>query len=128
MKLNASLLDYSWFLFYHNLYWEKYMEKLNLTPETILNKEFETDFKGYNAEQVDAFLDEVLEDYQKMEDNVQELLDAVSSLQDQVKELKSKNLELEGRKMVFDLSNTTSYSSVDVLKRISRLEEYIYNK
>jgi DivIVA domain-containing protein len=104
------------------------MEKLNLTPETILNKEFETDFKGYNAEQVDAFLDEVLEDYQKMEDNVQELLDAVSSLQDQVKELKSKNLELEGRKMVFDLSNTTSYSSVDVLKRISRLEEYIYNK
>ncbi|MBR3252053.1 MAG: DivIVA domain-containing protein [Erysipelotrichaceae bacterium] len=104
------------------------MEKLNLTPEAILNKEFETDFKGYNAEQVDAFLDEVLEDYQKMEDNVQELLDAVSSLQDQVKDLKAKNLELEGRKMVFDLSNTTSYSSVDVLKRISRLEEYIYNK
>ena len=66
--------------------------------------------------------------YQKMEENVQELLDAVSSLQDQVKDLKSKNLELEGRKMVFDLSNTTSYSSVDVLKRISRLEEYIYNK
>ena len=128
MKLNASLLDYSNFLFYYNLYWEKNMEKLNLTPETILNKEFETDFKGYNAEQVDAFLDEVLEDYQKMEENVQELLDAVSSLQDQVKDLKSKNLELEGRKMVFDLSNTTSYSSVDVLKRISRLEEYIYNK
>ena len=99
-----------------------------MTPETILNKEFETDFKGYNAEQVDAFLDEVLEDYQKMEDNVQELLDAVSSLQDQVKDLKAKNLELEGCKMVFDLSNTTSYSSVDVLKRISRLEEYIYNK
>ncbi|MBO7698150.1 MAG: DivIVA domain-containing protein [Erysipelotrichaceae bacterium] len=104
------------------------MEKLNLTPETILNKEFETDFKGYNAEQVDAFLDDILEDYQKMEDNVQELLNIVSSLQDQVKELKAKNLELEGRKMVFDLSNTTSYSSVDVLKRISRLEEYIYNK
>ena len=128
MKLNASLLDYSDFLFYHKLYWEINMEKLNLTPETILNKEFETDFKGYNAEQVDAFLDDILEDYQKMEDNVQELLDAVSSLQEQVKELKSKNLELEGRKMVFDLSNTTSYSSVDVLKRISRLEEYIYNK
>ena len=104
------------------------MEKLNLTPEEILNKEFETDFKGYNAEQVDNFLDQVLEDYQKMEENVQQLLDVVSSLQDQVKDLKQKNLELEGRKMVFDLSNTTSYSSVDVLKRISRLEEYIYNK
>ena len=128
MKLNASLLDYGIFLVYYNLYWENSMEKLNLTPEDILNKEFETDFKGYNAEQVDSFLDDVLEDYQKMEENVQQLLDVVSSLQDQVKDLKQKNIELEGRKMVFDLSNTTSYSSVDVLKRISRLEEYIYNK
>ena len=104
------------------------MEKLNLTPEEILNKEFETDFKGYNAEQVDLFLDEVLEDYQKMEDNVQQLLDTVAALQEQIKELKAKNIELEGRKMAFDLSNTTSYSSVDVLKRISRLEEIVYNK
>jgi len=104
------------------------MEKLNLTPEEILNKEFETDFKGYNAEQVDLFLDEVLEDYQKMEDNVQQLLDTVAALQEQIKELKAKNIELEGRKMAFDLSNTTSYSSVDVLKRISRLEEKVYNK
>ena len=104
------------------------MEKLNLTPEEILNKEFETDFKGYNADQVDLFLDEVLEDYQKMEDNVQQLLDTVATLQEQIKELKAKNIELEGRKMAFDLSNTTSYSSVDVLKRISRLEEIVYNK
>lgn len=104
------------------------MEKLNLTPEDILNKEFKADFKGYNADEVDAFLDLILEDYQSMEDNVQQLLDAVSTLQDQVKELKAKNIELEGRKMAFDLSNTTSYSSVDVLKRLSRLEEIIYNK
>lgn len=128
MKLNASLLECSKFLFYYYLYWEINMEKLNLTPEEILNKEFETDFKGYNADQVDLFLDEVLEDYQKMEDNVQQLLDAVATLQEQIKELKAKNIELEGRKMAFDLSNTTSYSSVDVLKRISRLEEIVYNK
>ena len=128
MKLNASLLECSKFLFYYYLYWEINMEKLNLTPDEILNKEFETDFKGYNAEQVDLFLDEVLEDYQKMEDNVQQLLDTVAALQEQIKELKAKNIELEGRKMAFDLSNTTSYSSVDVLKRISRLEEIVYNK
>jgi len=63
-----------------------------------------------------------------MEDNVQQLLDTVAALQEQIKELKDKNIELEGRKMAFDLSNTTSYSSVDVLKRISRLEEIVYNK
>ena len=104
------------------------MEKLNLTPEEILNKEFNIDFKGYSPAEVDTFLDSVLEDYQIMEENVQQLLDTINDLQAQVKELTSKNIDLEGRKVAFDLSNTTSYSSVDILKRISRLEEQILNK
>ena len=104
------------------------MEKLNLTPEEILNKEFNIDFKGYSPAEVDTFLDNVLEDYQIMEENIQQLLDAVATLQKQIKDLTARNIELEGRKMAFDLSNTTSYSSVDILKRISRLEEQILNK
>lgn len=103
------------------------MKKLNLSPEEILNKEFNIDFKGFSPAEVDSFLDSILDDYQTMEENVQELLDLVSKLQDQVKDLTKKNVELEGRKKAFDLSNTTSYSSVDILKRISRLEEQIYN-
>ena len=104
------------------------MEQLNLTPDEILNKEFNVDFKGYSPNGVDSFLDSVLEDYQIMEDNVQELLNEIAKLKEQVKQLTAKNIELEGKKMAFDLSNTTSYSSVDVLKRISRLEEIVYNK
>ena len=104
------------------------MEKLNLTPEEILDKSFNVDFKGYSASEVDAFLDAVLEDYQIMEDNVQELLDIISSLQKEIKALHAQNVELEGKQKVFDLSNTTSYSSVDLLKRISRLEEEILKK
>lgn len=104
------------------------MKKLTLNPEEILNKEFNVDFKGYTPSEVDSFLDNVLDDYQTMEENVQELLDLVAKLQEQVKELTKKNVELEGKKKAFDLSNTTSYSSVDILKRISRLEEQVYNK
>ncbi|MBR3006392.1 MAG: DivIVA domain-containing protein, partial [Erysipelotrichaceae bacterium] len=73
------------------------MEKLNLTPEEILNKEFNVDFKGYSPAEVDSFLDSVLEDYQIMEENIQQLLDAVATLQNQVKDLTAKNIELEGR-------------------------------
>ncbi|MBO4358388.1 MAG: DivIVA domain-containing protein [Erysipelotrichaceae bacterium] len=104
------------------------MEKLNLTPEEILDKQFDVDFKGYAPNEVDSFLDKILEDYQIMEENVQQLLDSVAKLQEQVKELTNRNIELEGRKVAFDLSNTTSYSSVDILKRISRLEELVSNK
>lgn len=104
------------------------MKKLNLTPEEIYNKQFQVDFKGYSLVEVDTYLDLILQDYQLMEENVQELLDLVAKLQDQVKELQKKNVELEGKTRVIDLSKTTQYSSVDILKRISRLEEQINNK
>ena len=104
------------------------MEKLNLTPEEILEFKPSIDFKGYNAEQVDAFLDIILDDYSKMENNIQELLDYIAELQAEIKDLKKENVELEGKQRVFDLSNTTNYSSVDILKRISRLEEQILKK
>ena len=71
------------------------MEKLNLTPEEILDFKPSIDFKGYNADQVDAFLDLILDDYSKMEENIQELLDYIAELQAQVKDLKDENVELE---------------------------------
>lgn len=104
------------------------MKNLKLNPEIILNKEFKTDFKGYTPSDVDLFLDDVLDDYQTIEDNVQELLGVIDRLQQQVNELTKKNVELQAKKKAFDFTNTTSYSSVDILKRISRLEEMMYNK
>ena len=38
--------------------------KLQLNPTKILNKEFKVDFKGYNASEVDYFLDIVMGDYE----------------------------------------------------------------
>lgn len=104
------------------------MEKLQLTPEKILDMQFNVDFKGYSANEVDSFLDVVLEDYQIMEDNVQELLDLVASLQEEIKKLHDENVDLVGKQRAIDLANTTSYSSVDLLKRVSRLEQQVYNK
>nr|APO28574.1 DivI1A_domain: DivIVA [uncultured bacterium] len=35
--------------------------KLNLDPQTILDKEFHVDFKGYSPAEVDEFLDSVIQ-------------------------------------------------------------------
>ncbi len=104
------------------------MEKTNLTVEEILDKQFNVDFKGYSASEVDGFLDVVLEDYQIFEENVEELTKQINSLKEEIEVLKAEKLELESKQRVIDLSNTTSYSSVDLLKRISRLEEEVYKK
>jgi len=34
-----------------------------LTPEIILEKEFKTGMRGYNQDEVDQFLDDVIQDY-----------------------------------------------------------------
>ena len=38
-------------------------DKLFLTPEEILNKEFKIDARGYRMQEVDKFLDMVIRDY-----------------------------------------------------------------
>ena len=104
------------------------MNKLNLTAQDILDKEFNVDFKGYSASEVDSFLDVVLDDYQNYDENVAELKSKIEELEKTIADLKAKNLELESKQKVIDLANTTSYSSVDLLKRVARLEEEVYRK
>ena len=41
--------------------------KLNLDPQKIVDKELDIDFKGYNPDQVDHLLDEIIQDYQTYE-------------------------------------------------------------
>ena len=102
------------------------MKSLNLTAKKIFNNQFGNVYNGYDSEQVDKFLDLIIEDYQIMEENVKELLDLVDQLQHEVKNLHSKNHQLE-TDVKINLANTTQYSNVDLLKRISRLEESLYN-
>ena len=47
------------------------MEKINLTARDIFDKSFNTDFKGYSANEVDSYLDLILEDYQAYDANIE---------------------------------------------------------
>lgn len=104
------------------------MEKLNLTIEEILNKEFNIDFKGYSAKEVDGYLDMILNDYQIMQEYIEILEKKNETLEVEIKQQNEKMLEIEAKHKINDLSNTTSYSSVDLLKRVSRLEEEVFKK
>lgn len=42
-------------------------KKVMLSPKKIIAKEFKVDFKGYNAEEVDHFLDMVVNDYEALQ-------------------------------------------------------------
>ena len=46
------------------------MKTFELTVQQILDKQFNIDFKGYNAQEVDEFLDLVIQDYQKYDEKI----------------------------------------------------------
>lgn len=96
-----------------------------LTSDEIFNKVFHVDFKGYSAVEVDQFLDTVIKDYEYFETLIkeqQELLDRYEkTLSIQRKQL----IEMEGKSRVQSEVIPSQFSHVDILKRISRLEEVV---
>lgn len=111
-----------------------YNEKLYLTPQDILDKEFKVDAKGYRCQEVDKFLDMVIRDYT-------EFMSIIKKLQNDNRVLSEDNTKLKAEyrklKAIIDSANSTSpkgvssqagYNNVDLLKRISNLEKIVYGK
>lgn len=100
--------------------------KVNLDIQTILDKQFDIDFKGYSATEVDSFLDLVMEDYQTYQEITSELNQKIAELERTNASLRAKLIEEEGRTRALEANPTPAAqgaANVDILKRISRLEE-----
>lgn len=59
---------------------------LLITPLEIQNKEFKRSFRGYDSRNVDEFLDEIIEDYERVYKENIELKDKVNMLADQIRQ------------------------------------------
>ncbi len=94
-----------------------------LTVEQILEKEFKSGMNGYKKDDVDAFLDAVIKDYEEFNMEVGRLFQENENLRKQVKEL-NRAIQLKHQdtqqKMV---GNPTNF---DIIKRISNLEKAVF--
>ena len=100
-------------------------DKLFLTPEEILNKEFKIDARGYRMQEVDKFLDMVIRDYTEFLRTIKKLeKDNLDLIEDNNK------LQMEYRKLKSAISASSEGASanVDVLRRLSNLEKIVYGK
>jgi DivIVA domain-containing protein len=104
-------------------------DKLNLDPESIVNKEFAIDFKGYNPDQVDHMLDQVIEDYQTYDAKVRELNSKIEELTRTNASLRAKLIDVQGKVKAHEDDDPmlSGSSNVDILKRLSRLEEQVFD-
>lgn len=107
-----------------------YQNKLNLMPNDILEKDFKIDTRGYRLKEVDSYLDLIIQDYEtlieiikKQEHEKDELTDEILRLKQQ---LRDANINVQIAKA--EVKDTSSFSNLDILKRLSNLEKTIYGK
>ena len=104
-------------------------DKIVLSPEEIYEKEFKIDARGYRPQEVDNFLDIIIKDYAEFkrivrgyEKEYQRLSSENANLQAQLRQLQT---ELETKESDED---NGAVSNVDLLRRISQLEKFVYGK
>ena len=100
---------------------------IKLNEQTIYNKEFNIEFKGYSTLEVDTFLDLVIQDYQYFNFEIQKAKEIIQQLQQQNALLQSKLIEAQGKLDAFN-SSDANINQVDLLKRLAKLEQEVYNK
>ncbi|MFB5673726.1 DivIVA domain-containing protein [Paenibacillus terreus] len=62
---------------------------IHLDALSIHQKQFKTKMRGYDPDEVDAFLDEIIKDYERFYANIADLMDKWQEQQALIKELKS---------------------------------------
>lgn len=105
------------------------MEKrFKLNVEDVLNKQFNIDFKGYSSAEVDEFLDFVISDYQEYDEMIKRLGERLQEFERQNAALKAKVVELEGKQETVCDHASPQQGNLDILKRLTRLENEVFRK
>ncbi len=106
---------------------------ISLNAETILKKKFTPNVKGYDPNEVDEFLDRVMEDYRGFESYYKESKAYIVDLENQLRKVKETNnqLTLENAKMSSRLagvkdSSDVNTSNLEYINRINRLETALW--
>ena len=107
-----------------------YGEKISLTTQDILNKEFKIDARGYRPQEVDKFLDMIIADYTEFTAIIKRQEGEIRALAEKNMKWKQEYQKLRSRVEAAsdDDSSHGSVNNVDLLRRISQLEKTVYGK
>lgn len=104
-----------------------YKDRITLTMQDILEKEFKIDARGYRLQEVDKFLDIIIKDYNEynniiraLDKDRKTLIEENQALKNEVRNLKS---SIEAAKI-----GDKEITNVDLLRRVSQLEKIILGK
>ena len=106
-----------------------YNEKIILTPQDILDKEFKIDARGFRPQEVDKFLDLIINDYNEFITENKALKKEIAFLNDENEKLKNELRRIKANiEAAEGSSNGSPVSNIDLLRRLSQLEKVVYGK
>ena len=106
-----------------------YNDKITLTPQEILDKEFKIDARGYRPQEVDKFLDLVINDYNEFINEMKRLKKEIAYVNEENTKLRNELRRIKANIEAAEGSASNSnVSNVDLLRRLSQLEKVVYGK
>lgn len=107
-----------------------YQNKIELSPQEILEKEFKIDTRGYRLKEVDQYLDIIIKDYEKFYTIINDLEKEKADLLGEIMKLKQelRTLKTNAEIVKNSSSDMPEVTNVDLLRRLSNLEKMVYGK
>ena len=103
-------------------------EKILLTANDILEKEFKIDARGYRPQEVDKYLDMIIRDYTEYNNIIKNLKGQINDLTSDNYTLKQEIRALKEKLEMQEDSSNKQVTNIDLLKRISNLEKIVYGR
>ncbi len=105
-----------------------YQNKVTLTPQDILEKEFKIDTRGYRLKEVDQFLDTIIGDYEQFFSIIKNLEKEKEELLNEIMYLKQELRNQETNMEIAKTQDKGEMTNLDILRRLSQIEKVVYGK
>ena len=105
-----------------------YHDRITLSGQEILEKDFKIDARGYNLQEVDKYLDIIIKDYNEFNGIIKEIATMNNKLSMENESLKEEIRDLKSNMEALKFSSSKKVSNVDLIRRVSQLEKIILGK
>ena len=101
-----------------------YRDRITLSSQEILEKDFKIDARGYRMQEVDKFLDIIIKDYTEYNNIIKELAIQNNKLNEENESLKQEVRTLNSNLEAFKYSEK-EVTNVDLIRRVSQVEKRV---
>lgn len=104
------------------------MASIKFTTKDIFEQDFKIGFRGYDPDEVNDFLDEIMKDYDAYEAIIKELKGEIARLKAQMANAPRVGGTSMESSETLRTERTSSATNFDILRRLNRLEKEVFGK